>query len=37
MCLRESEMAILRRTKRVIARSMCGVKLVDRENRKELM
>ena len=36
-CLRESEMAILRRTKRAMVRSMCGVKLVDRKNVDELM
>ena len=36
-CLRESEMAILRRTERAMVRSMCGVKLVDRKNAEELM
>ena len=36
-CLRESEMAILRRTERAMVRSMCGVKLVDRKNMEELM
>ena len=36
-CLRESEMAILRRTERTMVRSMCGVKLVDRKNTEELM
>ena len=35
--LRESEMAILRRTERAMVRSMCGVKLVDRKNAEELM
>ena len=30
-CLSESEMAILRRTERVMVRSMCGVKLVNRK------
>ena len=30
-------MAILRRTKRAMVRSMCGVKLVDRKNAEELM
>ena len=35
--LRESAMAILRRTERVMVRSMCGVKLVDRKNMEELM
>ena len=29
-CLRETETAILRRTERTMARSMCGVKFVDR-------
>ena len=36
-CLRESEMAILRRTERAMVRSMCGVKLADRKNTEELM
>ena len=36
-CLRESEMAILRRTERAMVRSMCLVKLVDRKNTVELM
>ena len=36
-CLRESEMAILRRTGRAMVRSMCGVKLVDRKNMEDLM
>ena len=36
-CLRESEMAILRRTERAMVRSMCGVKLLDRKNAEELM
>ena len=36
-CLRESEMAILRRTERAMVRSMCGVKLVDRKNMEKLM
>ena len=35
--LRESEMAILRRTERAMVRSMSGVKLVDRKNMEELM
>ena len=35
-CLRENEMVglILRKTKRAMVRSMCGVKLVDRTDRK---
>ena len=36
-CLRESEMAILRRTERAMVRSISGVKLVDRKNTEELM
>ena len=36
-CLRESEMAILRRAERAMVRSVCGVKLVDRMNTEELM
>ena len=36
-CLKESEMAILRRTERAMERSMRGVKLVDRKNMEELM
>ena len=31
-CLRENEMAVLRRTERAMVRSMCGVKLMDRKN-----
>jgi len=36
-CFRENGMAILRRTKRSMVRAMCGVKLMDRKNTKELM
>ena len=36
-CLRETEMAILRRTERAMVRSMCGVKLVDRKKMEDLM
>ena len=36
-CLRESEMAILRRIERTMVRSMCGVKLVDRKKMEDLM
>ena len=36
-CLRENEMAILRRTEIAMVRLMCGVKLVDRKNMEELM
>ena len=36
-CLREKEMAILRRTERAMIRAMCGTKLLDRRNSEELM
>ena len=38
-CLRESKMAILRRTERAMVRSMCGMKLEDRkmEELKEML
>ena len=36
-CLREKEMAILRRTERAMIRAMCGVKLLDRKNSEELV
>ena len=36
-CLREKEMAILRRTERAMIRAMCGVKLLDRRSSEELM
>ena len=36
-CLREKQMAILRRTERVMAQAMCGVKLLDRRNSEDLM
>ena len=29
-CLRENEMAILRRTKRAMVRAMCGAKLIEK-------
>ena len=35
-CLKKTEMAILKRTKRAVVRSMCGVKLVDRKKMGEL-
>ena len=37
MVLRETEMAVLRRTKRAMVRSMCKVKLVDRKKMEDLM
>ena len=36
-CLRKNEVAILRRAKRSMVRTMCGVKLVDKRNTEELM
>ena len=36
-CLREKEMAILRRRERAMIRAMCGVKLLDRRNSEKLM
>ena len=36
-CLRESEVAILRRAERSMVRAMCGVKLVDKNNTLELL
>jgi hypothetical protein len=36
-CLKEADMAILRRTERAMVRSMCGVKLTDRRKTDELM
>jgi len=36
-CLREKEMAILRRTERAMIRVMCGIKLMDRRNTEELI
>ena len=36
-CLRESEMAILRRTERAMVRSLCGENLLDRKKMEELM
>ena len=36
-CLRENEIAILRRAERSLVRAVCGVKLVDKTNTEELM
>ena len=36
-CLREKEMGTLRKTKRAMVRAMCGVKLTDRKNTKDMM
>ena len=36
-CLRESDMAILRRTERAMVRAMCGVKLMEKRKTEELM
>ena len=35
-CLKENEMAILRRTERAMVRAMCGVKLRDRRSTEDL-
>ena len=36
-CLRENEMAILRRTERAMVRAMCGAKLMEKKRPKDLM
>ena len=36
-CLRENEVAILRRAERPVVRAMCDVELVDKRNTEELM
>ena len=36
-CLRENEAAILRRTKKNMMRAMCGVKMIEKRRRQELM
>ena len=36
-CLRENEVAILRRAKRSMIRVMCSVKLVDKKNTEDLI
>ena len=36
-CLRESDMAILRRTERAMVRAMFGVKLMEKRKTEELM
>ena len=36
-CLRENEMAILRRTERAMVRVMCGVKLMEKKRTEDLM
>ena len=35
--LRKSEMAILRRTEKVRMRAMCGVEIIEKRRRQELM
>ena len=35
-CLRENEMAILRRTENVMMRATCGVKMIEKEGSKNL-
>ena len=36
-CLRENEMAILRRTERTMVRAMCDAKLMEKKRTKDLM
>ena len=36
-CLRENEVAILRKAERSVVRAMCGVKLMDKRNTVELI
>ena len=36
-CLRENEIAILRRTERVMVRVMCGAKLMEKRRTEDLM
>ena len=36
-CLREHEIAILRRTERVMGRAMCGAKLMEEKRTGDLM
>ena len=37
MCLRENEMAILRRTEKARTRAMCGVEIIEKRRNQELM
>ena len=36
-CLRENEMAILRRTEKTMVRAMCGAKLMEKKRTEDLM
>ena len=36
-CLRENEMAVLRKTKRAMTRPMCGTKLMEKTRTEDLM
>ena len=36
-CLREKELAILKRTEMAVVKAMCGVKIKDRKNPDKLM
>ena len=36
-CLRENEMAILRRTERAMVRAMCGAKLMEKKRTEDLI
>ena len=37
LCMKESEIGILRRTERSMVRAMCGVQLKDRRGSKDFM
>ena len=37
LCLRENEMAVLRRTEKAMIRAMCGVKMTEKRSSQELM
>ena len=36
-CLRENEMAVLRRTERAMVRAMCGMKVMEEKRTEDLM
>ena len=36
-CLRENEMAILRRTERAMVRAVCGAKLLEKKRTEDLL
>ena len=37
VCLRENEMAVLRRTKRALVRAMLGAKLIEKKRTEDLI